>query len=210
MSVITEGEMAEAMGSQPVEKRKLPTSHWLALLVALALPFVAAAIGASATGNAVNTWYRTLRKPAWNPPSWIFGPVWTALYTMMGIASWLVWRSAHGPTVQNGALLNSQKKRMVNRALALYGIHLVFNALWSVLFFGRRNIQAALAEVVVLWGLIVATLLDFYRIKPAAGWLLAPYLLWTTFATLLNAKIWQLNRRNFWAQLWGRPFWRRG
>lgn len=183
--------------------------QWLALVIALAVPFLAAAIGAQATDRSVNTWYRTLRKPTWNPPSWVFGPVWSTLYTLMGIASWLVWRSGTGPTLENGALVEPNQKQTVNNALTLYGVHLVFNALWSVLFFGKRNIKWALAEVVVLWALIGATLVRFYQIKRVAGLLLVPYLLWSTFAMVLNANIWQMNRRNFFARLWEKPLWGR-
>src|SRR4051812_48707325 len=93
---------------------KTGNRHWLALGVALAVPFVAAAIGGRASGESVNTWYRTLRKPAWNPPSWVFGPVWTVLYTMMGIASWLVWRSGNGPTLEDNTLVEPAKKQAVN------------------------------------------------------------------------------------------------
>ena len=210
MSAMNKGEIAEALGSSPTKQSSQKMNSGFALIIALALPFAAAALGAQATNGSVNTWYRTLRKPAWNPPSWVFGPVWTVLYTLMGIASWLVWRSGNGPTLENGTLIDSSKKRVVNGALTLYGVHLLFNGLWSVLFFGKRNIKWALIEIVVLWGLIGATLIRFYRIKPLAGWLLAPYLLWSTFATVLNAKLWQLNRRNFLARLWTRPFWRKG
>ena len=180
----------------------------LPLSIALIIPFMAAAIGVRATSESVNTWYKTLRKPTWNPPPWIFGPVWTVLYTMMGIASWLVWRSGH--EAKQGAIAEPSKQQAVNRALVLYGVHLVFNTLWTLIFFGQRNIKWALVEIVVLWGLIASTLTGFYRIKPAAGWLLVPYLLWSTFATILNATIWQMNRRNFLARLWENPFWSRG
>jgi len=178
-----------------------PNRQWVALGVALAVPFVAAAIGGRATGKSVNTWYRTLRKPAWNPPGWVFGPVWTVLYTMMGIASWQVWRSGNGPTLEDNTLVEPAKKRVVNGALALYGVHLGFNVFWSVLFFGQRNIKWALAEIFVLWALIAATLVRFYRIKPEAGLLLVPYLLWSTFAAVLNATIWRMNRGNLLARL---------
>ncbi|CAN5769557.1 hypothetical protein BH10CHL1_BH10CHL1_41130 [soil metagenome] len=184
--------------------------NWLALIVALAAPFAAAAIGARATNNSVNTWYKTLRKPAWNPPSWVFGPVWTVLYTMMGIASWLVWRSSNQSTTPNATDITPSKQQAVKGALALYGVHLVLNTLWSVLFFGQRNIKWAFIELVVLWSMIVATLTSFYRIRRTAGLLLVPYLLWCSFAAVLNATIWRMNRHNFLAQLWEKPFWRRG
>jgi len=182
----------------------------LALIIALAVPFAAAAIGARATNNSVNTWYKTLRKPSWNPPGWVFGPVWTVLYAMMGIASWLVWRSGNEATGDNQTSMTANQQQAVRGALILYGVHLVLNTLWSVLFFGQRNLKWALIEIVVLWSMIAATLTSFYRIRRAAGWLLVPYLLWCSFAAVLNATIWRMNRQNFLARLWEKPFWRRG
>lgn len=149
--------------------------------IALIPPFLAAAIGGVATAGAIPTWYRTLEKPAWNPPDWIFGPVWTVLYIMMGIASWQVWR------------LGTEKKD-VRDALGLYGAQLVLNTAWSLLFFGMRRIGLALGEIVALWALIAATVTKFYRLKKSAGLLLVPYLLWVSFAAILNARIWQLNQ----------------
>lgn len=154
------------------------------LAAAIVLPQLVGGLGALATARSVNNWYRRLRKPSWNPPSSIFGPVWTSLYIMMGIASWLVFRAGQerrAPQVQ------------VESALKLYGVHLVFNLLWSFIFFGMRNLKLALAEVVVLWSFILATMVNFFQIHPVAGALLLPYQLWTTFATALNAALWRLN-----------------
>ena len=148
---------------------------------ALIPPFLAAAIGGVATGNAIPTWYSTLEKPAWNPPDWIFGPVWTVLYIMMGVASWQIWRLG-------------TEKQDVRDALGLYGAQLVLNTAWSLLFFGMRQIGLALGEIIALWALIAATANRFYRLKKSAGLLLVPYLLWVSFAALLNARIWQLNQ----------------
>jgi tryptophan-rich sensory protein len=155
-------------------------SQALSLVLALLVPNAAGGVGALATASSVNTWYRDLRKPSWQPPGWLFGPVWTTLYTLMGIASWLVSRS------------RSPRKE---RALRLYGWQLGLNTLWSVLFFGLRRPDLALVEIVPLWGSILATLTNFYRVNPVAGLLLLPYQLWTTFATALNFAIWRLNRR---------------
>jgi tryptophan-rich sensory protein len=160
------------------------SSKWrnvLALLIAIAVPFLAAGLGGAATASSVTTWYPSLRKPAWNPPTWLFGPVWTLLYLLMGVASWQVWRLG-------------QSDRRVRTALGFYGAQLVFNVLWSVLFFGLRRMGWALAEIVVLWALILQTLVRFYRLRPAAGLLLVPYQLWVSFATVLNAALWWLNR----------------
>lgn len=125
-------------------------------------------------------WYGQLRKPAWNPPGWIFGPVWTALYTMMAVAAWLVWRQGGFP---------SQRK-----ALGLFLLQLLLNAAWSPLFFGLHNPALAFAEIVLLWFAILGTLITFWKIHRCAGALLLPYLAWVTFAAVLNFTLWQLNR----------------
>lgn len=184
----------EKIQPSPVVKQEVKQG-WPSLLVALSLPFIAAAIGSSATQQSVDNWYQTLRKPQWNPPSWIFGPVWSILYLLMGVASWLVWRSGQGKKSKSDLKLWPKQQKSIKQTLLLYAIHLAFNALWSVLFFGMRRIKWAFAELLLLWGLIGATLLRFYQISHVAGWLLAPYLLWSTFAAVLNAKIWQLNRQ---------------
>lgn len=155
-----------------------------ALAVGLALSivacFVAGAIGGIATTSSVNGWYAELDKPSWNPPDWIFGPVWSVLYLMMAIAAWLVWKNS-----------TLEKSRF---ALGWFAFHLLLNVLWSVLFFGLRQPGWAFIEIVVLWISIVITIVLFYRhSKPAAG-LLVPYLSWVTFAAVLNFTIWSINR----------------
>jgi tryptophan-rich sensory protein len=117
-----------------------------ALVVCLALPLGAAALGGAATASSVDTWYPELAKPAWTPPGWIFGPVWTVLYLMMGTASWLVWRE------------RPRARALVDRALALYAAQLALNVLWSVVFFGLRRPGWAVAEIALLWLAILATL----------------------------------------------------
>lgn len=124
-------------------------------------------------------WYASLRKPAWNPPGWIFGPVWTALYTMMAVAAWMVWRHG-GFTAQR-------------RPLALFLLQLALNAAWTPLFFGWHRPGLAFAEIVLLWLAIAATLVAFRPVSRAAAWLLAPYLAWVSFATVLNLTLWRLN-----------------
>ena len=153
----------------------------LALLLALFIPLAVGGLSAFPTMSAIPGWYRWLRKPRWTPPAWLFAPVWNILYVMMGVASWLVWKLGWGKT-------------RVREALALFAVQLGLNALWSIVFFGLRAPGLALAEIVVLWSLIAATFVRFYRLRPAAGLLLLPYLLWTTFAATLNASIWWLNR----------------
>jgi len=148
-------------------------------LIAILIPQIVGGLGAFFTMQSVNDWYLTLIKPSWNPPSWVFGPVWTLLYTMMGIASFLIWKRR--TTIK------------ISKAIWLYGIHLIFNLLWSVLFFGFGLIGFAFVEILVLWFLIFITAKSFYKIDKNAAFLLIPYLLWVTFASILNFSIWILN-----------------
>jgi translocator protein len=150
----------------------------LGLVGWLALSFVAAAIGAAASINAKD-FYAHLAQPDWAPPAALFGPVWTLLYALMGIAAWRVWRS--------GGF------RMHRTALTVFLIQLAVNALWSWLFFVWHKGAPALADIGVLWLLIAATLLLFWRVRPLAGVLLIPYLAWVSFAAALNYSVWQLN-----------------
>ncbi len=169
--------------------------QWPALIIALIIPFTAATIGSVATNRSLGGWYRRLRKPQWNPPAWLFGPVWTALYIGMGIASWLVWRRGQLSVEEETAQDRHATRAEVQGALTFYGLQLVLNSLWSVIFFGLRRIDLALVEVIALWTTLLVTLNRFYHIQPLAGLLLVPYQLWVTFAALLNLRIWQLNRR---------------
>lgn len=124
-------------------------------------------------------WYQDLVKPAWNPPNWIFAPVWSSLYTLMGISAWLVWRE--------GGFGRARKE------LTFFLVHLVFNALWSYLFFGLQRPALAFAEILVLLAMIVALCVAFARIRPLAGWLMLPYAAWVAFASFLNFTLWRLN-----------------
>jgi tryptophan-rich sensory protein len=145
----------------------------------LALVFAAAAAGAAFTAPAIPTWYAGLRKPSLTPPNWVFGPVWTLLYVMMAVAAWLVWR--------RGGWVGARV------ALALFVVQLAFNVGWSALFFGLKLPGAAFAEIVILWLLILLTALRFRRHSAAGSLLLAPYLLWVSFAGWLNYQVWRLN-----------------
>jgi tryptophan-rich sensory protein len=144
----------------------------------LFVSFVAAAIGGAASIQA-GPFYTQLARPDWAPPSFLFGPVWTVLYALMGIAAWLVWRV--------GGF------RAAKSALTLFLAQIALNALWSWLFFGWHRGALAFADILVLWTLIVATSVAFWRIKPLAGALLVPYLLWVSFASALNYAVRQLN-----------------
>jgi len=148
------------------------------LVVWLTVSFIAASVGAAASIQA-GSFYAQLVRPAWAPPSSVFGPVWSVLYVLMAIAAWLVWRV--------GGF------RAARTALALFLMQLTLNALWSWLFFGWHRGAWAFADIVLLWALIVATLIAFWRISPLAGALLVPYLLWVSFAAVLNYSVWQLN-----------------
>jgi tryptophan-rich sensory protein len=156
-------------------------SNLFSLIVALAIPLLVGGIGGIATAQAIPTWYQGLEKPAWNPPAWVFGPVWTSLYILMGIAAWLVWRM--GWDVPR-----------VRIALGVFALQLLFNLLWSLIFFGWQRTGLALAEIILLWFLVGITTLRFFSLKPLSGIMMAPYWLWTSFAAVLNASIWWLNR----------------
>jgi len=161
------------------EASTLPVGRWRAaagLAGWLLACFAAAAAGAWFPPG---EWYAQLRKPAWNPPNWIFGPVWTALYTMMATAAWLVWR--------RGGLPGQRVP------LALFVAQLLLNAAWTPLFFGLRAPGLAFAGILLLWLAILATILAFWRAHRPAAALLAPYLAWVTFAAVLNHTLWRLN-----------------
>jgi tryptophan-rich sensory protein len=150
------------------------------LLVALVACYGAAALGGILTSSSVSTWYQTLQKPSFNPPSWVFGPVWTILYGMMAVAAWLVWR---------GAATGEAKLPLV-----LFAVQLCLNVAWSALFFGLRQPGWAFVEICLPWVATGATLVVFWRLSLIAGWLMAPYLLWVSFAAILNLNLWLLNR----------------
>ena len=145
----------------------------------IAVCFASAGLGAAATSTSVSGWYQTLTKPSWNPPDWLFGPVWTLLFLMMAVAAWLVWRG-HGT-------------RAARSALKWFGIQLTLNVLWSFLFFGMQRPGIAFTEIVALWISIVATCLAFQAKSNTAALMLAPYLAWTSFAVILNFAIWRMN-----------------
>lgn len=146
----------------------------LTLSLFLALAFGAAAFGALFPPG---PWYEALAKPTWTPPSWLFGPVWTVLYVMIGVSGWLLWKGRPETTM----------------ALAFWVAQLLLNALWSWIFFGLRAPGPAFVEILVLLGVIASTIAVAYRSSPAAAWLLVPYLVWVGFASALNGAIWRLN-----------------
>jgi translocator protein len=145
----------------------------VALVLAILLSQSAGLIGAFFTVDAISAWYVTLNKPVLAPPDWIFGPVWTILYVLMGIAAFCVWRQG----IQN---------KGVKQALAIFAIQLVLNAAWSVIFFGTHQILIALLEIVLLWGAILWTIIAFSKISRLSARLMLPYILWVSFAVYLN------------------------
>jgi tryptophan-rich sensory protein len=153
--------------------------RWISLLFWMALCFAVAGISGKWTAGEIPGWYRTLVRPAIAPPNWIFGPVWSLLYALMAIAAWQVWQSAASP--------------MRTWGLVLFLVQLGLNFAWSLIFFRQHAIGAALVEVVFMWAAIGATTLVFSRVAPTAAWLMAPYLAWVTFASVLNGAYWRLN-----------------
>jgi len=152
--------------------------NYFKLIAAIIITQLAGIIGSFFTVSSVIIWYVTLNKPFFNPPSWLFGPVWIILYLMMGVALYIVW--------------NNRTKKS-NTALTLFGIQLVLNSLWSILFFGLKNPLLAFIEIIILWVLILFTIIYFKKESKTAAYLLIPYILWVSFAAILNLAIFLLN-----------------
>ncbi len=155
-------------------------TKFLKLLVSLILPVGLGLLAGLFTAKAIPEWFDTLAKPPFNPPSYLFGPVWTALYILMGISMFLVW--------------NTPKTELRQKALTVFGVQLFFNFWWSILFFSFHTIFLSVIDILVMWFLIIYMILLFKKIKPMAAYLQIPYLLWVTFATVLNISIWYLNK----------------
>ncbi len=145
-------------------------------IISILVSFSAGAIGGIFTTPSITTWYATLVKPSFNPPNWLFGPAWTVLYILMGIALYLIWAS------------DKENKKI---AYIVFFTQLVLNALWSIIFFGAHEMQWAFFEIIVLWLAILATIIAFYRIVKPAAYILIPYILWVTFAAILNYSVWR-------------------
>ena len=152
----------------------------LRLVGFMAASFAAGAIGSLATFANVRTWYPLLHKPSWNPPSWVFGPVWTVLYVLMAVAIWRAWRASSSDAVRSRLVIG-------------YFGQLALNAGWSIIFFGLKQPAWAFIDIIALWALLVALQIDIRRADRLAGWLWLPYLLWVSFATALNFAIVWLN-----------------
>ncbi|MBI2445503.1 tryptophan-rich sensory protein [Candidatus Micrarchaeota archaeon] len=155
-------------------------TDWARLAGCILLCEAAGAIGAIATFSSISTWYVPLVKPDFAPPNWVFGPAWTLLYLLMGVALYLVW-------------MQGWQKPAVRNAVAVFGVQLLLNGLWSFLFFGLHSPLLALLDIVLLLAAIVWTMKAFWGVSRMAAYLLVPYLLWVVFATALNVAIWRLN-----------------
>jgi translocator protein len=162
--------------------RRTSGGQALALALWLLIAFSAAVIGGIASASA-GAFYESLDRPSWAPPSWLFGPAWTVLYVLMGVAAWLVWRERRLPEARG--------------TFGLFFGQLAANALWTWLFFAWRVPGLAFAEILVLWALIAATMVAFWRVRRLAGALLAPYLLWVTYAAALTFTVWRRNPAAF-------------
>ena len=159
---------------------KINLNDVLKLIISIIICQLAGVFGSIFTTPAIPSWYATLVKPTFNPPNWVFAPVWISLYFLMGISAFLVWRKG----IENPR---------VNLALRLFIIQLILNSLWSVLFFGFRSPLLGLVEIIILWIFILLTILYFFKVSKIAGILLLPYILWVSFAAVLNFSIWRLN-----------------
>jgi tryptophan-rich sensory protein len=153
---------------------------YLPALFFIGISFFAGFVGSIFTTPSIPTWYASLVKPAFSPPNYVFGPVWSILFLLMGISAYLVWKEGFG-------------KKKVKIALKIFFVQLALNTLWSILFFGLKSPMVSLAEIILLWVLIFITIKKFYEISKIAGSLLIPYILWVTFASILNLSIVLLN-----------------
>jgi tryptophan-rich sensory protein len=165
--------------SQPTSDRPKASRDIIGLLAFIILCLVVSGIGGAITATSVGTWYQTLEKPPFNPPDWVFAPVWTTLYILMAIAAWRVWRG--------------RSFEVMGKALAVFAVQLGLNLAWSFLFFGLQRIDLALVEIVILLCTIITNMVMFWRIDRPAGLLFGPYAVWVTYAAVLNASLWLLN-----------------
>ncbi|MBW2990130.1 tryptophan-rich sensory protein [Candidatus Woesearchaeota archaeon] len=158
----------------------IKTDKIIKFIVSIVVCQLAGIIGSFFTASSVSTWYVGLAKPSFNPPNWVFAPVWTALFILMGISLYFIWEKGF-------------KAKGVKTGLLLFSVQLILNILWSILFFGLQNPLIAFIEIVVLWIAILFTILKFYKVSRTAAYLLIPYILWVTFAAVLNLAIFILN-----------------
>ncbi|MDP3882948.1 MAG: TspO/MBR family protein [Candidatus Staskawiczbacteria bacterium] len=175
----------------------------LKLLASIIICEMAGVVGTFFTTPEINSWYSTLNKPAFNPPSWVFGPVWTALFVLMGVSLYLVWSKDFSIENKIGSSQvkswNKWSDKFWNGSwqkaniILIFGLQLVLNVVWSAIFFGAHNIGAAFFELLMLWVAIVYTIANFYRVSKWSAYLLVPYIVWVTFAGVLNVTLWLIN-----------------
>jgi translocator protein len=156
-------------------------NNYIKLFISILVPLAVGGLSGFFTTSGVDGWYATANKPSFNPPNWIFAPVWTTLYVLMGIAFYLVWKST------NTTIAVKQT------AIVLFVLQLTLNFFWSIIFFKLQLTGWALAEIIAMWIAILLTILWFGKISSTAAWLLVPYICWVSFATVLNYSIWKLN-----------------
>jgi len=161
-------------------KKQSSRIHVPALVGWILLCELAGIVGSLFTISAIPTWFATLTKPVFSPPNWIFGPVWTLLYLLMGVSAYRVWRLG-------------VRKSSVRNAMILFGIQLFLNAIWSIIFFGWHNIPFAFIDIAALWLTIIYLILRFHKLDEPSAYLMMPYLVWVSFATVLNYNFWLLN-----------------
>ena len=159
----------------------MPRLKIVPLVASIGVCFLAAAIGSAFTTGAISTWYATLNKPFFSPPNWVFGPVWTLLYLLMGFSLYLVW-------------VTKTEKKAKRLGITFFFIQLALNSLWSILFFGLKSPSVAFVGIILLWLAIFMTIKNFLQISKVAGWLLSPYIAWVSFALILNLSIIILNQ----------------
>jgi tryptophan-rich sensory protein len=155
-------------------------SNVLSLIICLAIPLIVGGVSGYLTVTGLNGWYTTLVKPSFNPPNFVFGPVWTTLYLLMGVSMYMIWIDRTNP--------------LRRTAIIAYAVQLFLNFWWSLLFFQFQNLLAALGEIILMWFAIIFMIVTFRRIKPLAAYIQIPYLLWVSFATVLTASLWWLNK----------------
>jgi translocator protein len=153
---------------------------WIKFIVSLLVPLAVGGIAGWLTVPEIAGWYAGLNKPSFNPPNYLFGPVWTSLYALMGIAFFLVWKA-------------DADEGLKKTAMMLFAVQLVLNFFWSLIFFNAHQVGWALVEIVAMWLFILLTIFSFGKISSLAAWLLVPYICWVSFATILNAALWKLN-----------------
>jgi translocator protein len=181
----------------------MKSGNLIRLFTSIIICELAGAIGAIFTTPQIGSWYKSLNKPSFNPPNWIFGPVWSTLFLLMGISLYLVWSKKF--SVKNELKIKNKKawnnlsqkfftgKWQKVNIILIFAVQLILNILWSVIFFGMQETGLAFFELLMLWVSIVYLIINFYRVSKKSAWLLLPYILWVSFAGILNFSLWLLN-----------------